>query len=79
METISDQLRRHISTSGMTRAEISKATADKSGEPVVSQSTLNRFCVRKLPIKIDQLDAIAVVLGLRLVSTKRGKSAVKGE
>lgn len=74
MESISDQLRRHISASGMTRAEISKATGD-----VVSQSTLNRFCVRKLPIKIDQLDALAVVLGLRLVSTKRGKPAAKGE
>ena len=65
--TVSEQVRRAIKDSGMTRYEIAK----RSG---VSQSTLSRFVLGTASITLDRLDVLAPLLGLTLIARgKRGK------
>ena len=55
----SDQIRKAIDASGMTRYQISKATG-------IAQSTLSRFMAGHA-MSTDVLDALAPVLGLSIV------------
>lgn len=69
MATVSDQLRRAMVRSGMSRYEIAKLTG-------VEQSSLSRFFSGQRGLSQDAIDAICALLGLRLVAgkpRKRGK------
>jgi plasmid maintenance system antidote protein VapI len=59
--TVSDQLRRAIEESGLTRYEIWK----RSG---VDQGALSRFINNKQSLTLEMVDKLADVLGLELVS-----------
>ena len=63
---LSDQLRRIIADSGMSRYEISK----RSGVP---EATLSRFFNRKTGLTTDTLDKLAPVLGIELVAKRPKK------
>jgi transcriptional regulator with XRE-family HTH domain len=65
-ETVSEQLRRAIERSGMTRYEIAARTG-------VDQATLSRFVHRKSGLAQDSIDKLCALLGLRLVSERKGK------
>ena len=64
--TISDQLRRAIEESGLTRYEIWK----RSG---VDQGALSRFMNDKQSLTLDMVDKLADVLDLELVSNATEK------
>ena len=60
-DLLSDQLRRAIQESGLTRYAIHKATG-------VDQSVLSKFVRGERGLSMDTVDAIGKCLGLRLVS-----------
>jgi transcriptional regulator with XRE-family HTH domain len=64
MLLLSEQLRRAITTSGLSRYEISKATG-------VSQSTLSKFVLRQRGISIEAMDSVGKLLGLAIVRSKK--------
>ena len=61
---IHHRLKRAILASGVSR----RAVAEASG---VEEATLSRFMAGKRDIKLATLDALACVLGLRLVQSKK--------
>jgi transcriptional regulator with XRE-family HTH domain len=60
----SEQLRKIIRTSGMTRYQIAK-------ESKVSEATLSRFMARKSSVTLDVVDALAGVLRVSIVSQQQ--------
>jgi transcriptional regulator with XRE-family HTH domain len=69
MAKVSEQLRKAMERSGMTRYEIAKQAG-------IEQSSLSRFFSGERGLSQDAIDAICELLGLRLVSgtpRKRGK------
>jgi transcriptional regulator with XRE-family HTH domain len=62
----SDQLRRAIETSELSRYEISKRTG-------IAQSTLSKFMAGKGGLSVEGLDKIADCLGLNLTSDPAAK------
>ena len=65
METFTNQIRRAINESGMTRYRIAKLSG-------VTEGTLSRFMAGAL-MRSDSLDALAPVLGLS-IAVKKSKS-----
>lgn len=63
---MSDQLRRAINQSGLTRAEIAR----KSGVP---ESALSRFVVSGLELRSGSIDKVCKCLGLKLVPSNARK------
>lgn len=61
---ITEQLRRAIETSGMSRFQLARLSG-------VSEAALSRFMSGKRSIGLDSVDKLAVVLKLRLVIPKR--------
>lgn len=72
MKALSDQLRRAIATSGISRYEIAKATG-------VSQSTLSKFMLCHRGISIEAMDAVGRFLGLRLSATAKKRTPKPGK
>ncbi len=60
----SDQIRRAVEESGMTRYAISKATG-------IDQGTLSKFVHGHVGLSMDSLDVLAETLGLEVVSRRR--------
>lgn len=60
---ISDDLRRAIESSGLTRYRIAKDTG-------LSQSLLSRFVSGERGLSLEAIDKIGTLLGLRLVVAK---------
>jgi predicted XRE-type DNA-binding protein len=69
---VSDQLRRAIDQSGVSRYRIWKLTG-------VAQSTLSKFANKKTALSMEALDLIGEVLGMRIVVTKDASKAHKGK
>lgn len=73
--SVTDQVRRAILTSGMSRYAICKASG-------VEQAALSRFMAGKTSLTLTTLDRMADVLGLDLVvrkpKRKRGPKSKKG-
>jgi transcriptional regulator with XRE-family HTH domain len=69
---VSDQIRRAIDQSGITRYRLWKITG-------VSQATLSRFATGKAALSMEALDLIGEVLGMRIVVTKDASKARKGK
>lgn len=67
MKTLSEQFRQAIAASGITRYEIAKATG-------VSQSTLSKFMLRQRGISVEAMDAVGLLLGLRLSATNKKRT-----
>jgi transcriptional regulator with XRE-family HTH domain len=63
----SDQLRKIIRASGLSRYEIAKRTA-------VSEATLSRFMAGKSSITLDVIDALAEVLTLSIATNQKKES-----
>jgi predicted transcriptional regulator len=63
---VSEQLRKAIHESGLTRAEIAR----QSGVP---ESALSRFVVSGLELRSGSIDKVCKCLGLKLVSSKARK------
>jgi transcriptional regulator with XRE-family HTH domain len=61
---LSDQIRAAVDTSGKSRYRIAK-------ELSVAESTLSRFMSGQGGLSMDNLDALADLLGLKLASSKR--------
>ena len=64
--TPTDQLRRIIQTCGMTRAELARLSG-------VAESVLSRFVNGETDMSMGNIDKLATVLKIDLVSRKRGK------
>ena len=60
----SEQLRKIIRSSGLTRYEIAKRST-------VSQATLSRFMAGKSSITLDVMDELADVLALAIVTNRK--------
>src|SRR5262245_11382453 len=60
---LSDQVRRAVDASGMSRYRIAK-------ELGVAESTMSRFMARKGGLSMEYLDALADLLGLDIMTTK---------
>ena len=73
MKALSEQFRQAIAASGITRYEIAKATG-------VSQSTLSKFMLRQRGISVEAMDAVGLLLGLRLsaINKKRTQKPTTG-
>ena len=67
MKALSEQFRQAIAASGITRYEIAKATG-------VSQSTLSKFMLRQRGISVEAMDAVGLLLGLRLSATNKKRT-----
>jgi transcriptional regulator with XRE-family HTH domain len=67
VKTLSEQFRQAIAASGITRYEIAKATG-------VSQSTLSKFMLRQRGISVEAMDAVGLLLGLRLSATNKKRT-----
>ena len=65
---LSDQIRRAVDGSGMSRYAICKAAG-------IDQGTFSRFMAGKVGLSMRTLDALGDVLELRLLSDKRTKKA----
>ena len=63
-ERLSDQVRQAIQASGLSRYRISKQLG-------VAESTISRFMSGKGGLSMDNLDALAELLGLNVVAGKR--------
>jgi ribosome-binding protein aMBF1 (putative translation factor) len=63
--TLSDQVRRAINGSGMSRYALCK-------EIELSQSTMSRFMAGKGGLSMDMLDRLGLILGLKIVATRAG-------
>lgn len=63
MKTLSEQLRRAIVTSGVSRYEIAKQTG-------VSQAALSRFVLGHRGISVKAMDAVGLFLGLAITTKK---------
>lgn len=63
--SFTDQIRKCIDASGMTRYAISTATG-------IDQATLSRFMHRKGGLSMQGLDAVAKTIGMRAVMVTRG-------
>jgi DNA-binding phage protein len=61
--SVSDQLRKAINRSSLTRAEIAR----KSGVP---ESALSRFVVNGLELRSKSIDKVCKCLGLKLTASK---------
>ena len=73
---LSDQVRRAVDASGLTRYRICKTLG-------IAESTLSRFMAGQGGLSMEYLDALADLLGLDIVSGKRspragGRSSKKG-
>jgi transcriptional regulator with XRE-family HTH domain len=66
-ETVSDQLRRAIAESGVSRYRLWQATG-------VSQASLSRFLHGQADLSLGAVDAIADYLGLALVRTEPNRA-----
>jgi len=65
---LSDQLRRAIETSGVSRYRIAKETG-------VSQSSLALFVSGERGLSIEAMDAVGLYLGLSIVPVRRRRAA----
>lgn len=65
----SDQIRKAVEESGMTRYAIFKASG-------IDQATLSRFVHGQVGLSMDSLDVLADILGLEIVA--RGRKPKKG-
>ena len=65
-ETISDQIRAAIASSGLTRYEISKQTG-------IQQSNLSRFVSGQTALSTTTVDKLGKLLGLQIVVKKKRK------
>jgi transcriptional regulator with XRE-family HTH domain len=61
---LSDQIRRAVDASGLSRYRISK-------ELGIAESTMSRFMSGKGGLSMDSIDALAALLGLNIVAGKR--------
>ena len=61
---LSDQIRRAVDDSGLSRYRISK-------ELGVAESTMSRFMSGKGGLSMEHLDALAELLGLRIAHNRR--------
>ena len=71
-ETVSDGIRKAIDNSGVSRYALAKAAG-------VEQATLSRFMRGKAAITTTTLDALAKVLGLRIVAEGPVKTLAPGK
>ncbi len=60
----SDQIRKAVEQSGMTRYAIFKATG-------IDQATLSKFVHGQVGLSMDTLDILADILGLEVVARRR--------
>ena len=60
----SDQIRKAVMESGVTRYAIFKATG-------IDQGTLSKFVHGQVGLSMDSLDALADMLGLKIVARRR--------
>jgi transcriptional regulator with XRE-family HTH domain len=66
MEKLSDQIRKAIDLSGLSRYRICKLTG-------IDQGAFSKFMAHKGGLSIASLDDVAEVLGLELSKTRKGR------
>ncbi len=65
-ERLSDQIRKAVDASGMSRYRISK-------ELGIAESTMSRFMSGRGGLSLDNIDALALLLGLNLAASQKTK------